>query len=114
MPVVNKKPGDQFTLTATVKNVGDVTINLGIAVVLSGPKTYSLSIKDIGNLAPGQQYPLYYVEYIRTEFLIGTYDVLVAAIDRNTNQEFQRIDTTWDINIVSAVKKIELSSVSVS
>jgi uncharacterized membrane protein len=114
MPTVNKKAGEQFILSGTVKNSGDVTVNLGIAVVLSGPKTYGLSVKDIGNLAPGQQYSLYYVEYVPSDAPAGTYDVLVSCIDRSINKEFQRIDTLWDIIVSLPTKKIELLSVSVS
>jgi len=115
MPTINKKAGDQFILAGTVKNSGDATVNLGLRVVLkSGMATYELSIKDIGNLAPAQQYPLYYVEKVPSDAPAGTYDVLVSCIDRTANVEFQRIDTLWDIIVSLPVKKIELLSVSVS
>ncbi|MCM8802838.1 MAG: hypothetical protein NC827_05980 [Candidatus Omnitrophica bacterium] len=116
MPEVKKKQGEQFILAGTIRNIGNTTINLGIAVVLSGPKTYGMSVKDIGNLAPNQQFPLYYVEYIPSDAPAGRYDVLVSAIDRTIGQEFQRIDTLWDIivEVITPIKKIELLNVSVS
>jgi len=67
MPEVSKRAGDGFTLTATVKNVGNVPINLSVAVVLSGPRTYPLHEQVIGSLPVNGTYPLYYYDKVPSD-----------------------------------------------
>jgi hypothetical protein len=117
MPAVSKKPGDSFLITGTVKNVGNVSIDLGLKPVLVGPKTYELTTKWYGVIPAGGWAPIYQSDKIPSDAPAGTYRLYMAAIDRSTGTEFQRVDTLWDITVEvapPAVKKIELSSISVS
>jgi len=117
MPVVSKKPGDSFLITGRVNNVGNVAIDLGLAPVLVGPKTYGLSVKWYGVIPAGGFSLIYQSDKIPSDAPAGTYHLYMAAIDRADGKEFQRVDTFWDIKVEvapPAVKKIELLSVSVS
>lgn len=117
MPVVYKKPGDSFLVTGRVKNVGEVSIDLGLAPVLEGPKTFGLSVKWYGVIPVGGFASIYQSDVIPSTAPAGTYKLYFSAINKSTGAEFQKIYTNWDISVSAPpppTPKIELESIYVT
>ncbi len=97
MPVITKFVGDKFTISGSLKNVGNVDLNVWTRVVLKGPETVTYPDYPKISIPVGATVPFQKRTHMIPNVPAGDYKVYISVGDNAT--PFQDADTDWIIRV---------------